>query len=287
MNIRQTNQFSREQGSALSEKRDACAGGFTLIELLVVIAIIGILVGLLLPVLSTVKTRAKIRQAQSEIGIIVAAIKSYETAYSRPPISNQASGAANPDFTFGTHWVSNNVPIDLKFNTKFGQPKILNNGNGYQAANNEVVAILMDLDKFPDGTPTVNANHARNPQKLHLLDATMRSDTTSSGVGVDYVYRDPWGNPYIITVDVNNDNQAQDAFYCLQDVSQPLTGGSAGLFGLVNTANTSGGTDQFVGNTTVMVWSCGPDGAAGNRDNLNRPIKANAGVNKDNILSWQ
>ena len=36
------------------------------------------------------------------------------------------------------------------------------------------------------------------------------------------VYRDPWGNPYIITMDLNYDEQCQDAFYCQQAVSQNL-----------------------------------------------------------------
>jgi hypothetical protein len=34
------------------------------------------------------------------------------------------------------------------------------------------------------------------------------------GVGTDLVYRDPWGNPYIITLDLNYDEKARDACYC-------------------------------------------------------------------------
>jgi hypothetical protein len=42
-----------------------------------------------------------------------------------------------------------------------------------------------------------------------LLNATLASDTSSPGVGHAGVYSDLWGNPYIITVDLNNDNKCR------------------------------------------------------------------------------
>jgi hypothetical protein len=84
------------------------------------------------------------------------------------------------------------------------------------------------------------------------------------------VYRDPWGNPYIITLDLNYDEQAKDVLYSQTTVS---SGGANGL------ANPSGAADNFLYHGKVMVWSAGPDGKAA-------VTGAGAGLNKDNILSW-
>jgi prepilin-type N-terminal cleavage/methylation domain-containing protein len=256
------------------------SGAFTLIELLVVIAIIAILAGLLLPVLSQGKTKAKVGKAKTEINNIVAAIQQYDTTYSRLPVSGAAQAAANPDFTFGT--INNGNPLVL---SPAGNTTSIANTNGnttYQAANSDVIAILMDLPLYPDGiTPTSNTNHIKNPQKTPFLNAKMTGDTISSGVGSDYVYRDPWGNPYIISMDLNYDNQTKDSFYCLNNVSQNT--GNIGFNGLVNP---SGVPNNFVANATVMVWSFGPDGQAAPVDNMSNPLHANQGVNKDNVTSW-
>ena len=59
---------------------------FTLIELLVVIAIIGILVAMLMPVLTSVRKRARITKAKAEMNAIITAIKSYESTYGILPV---------------------------------------------------------------------------------------------------------------------------------------------------------------------------------------------------------
>jgi hypothetical protein len=152
----------------------------------------------------------------------------------------------------------------------------------FSTNNSEVVAILMDTTNYPSGAATANNGHVKNPQQTKFLNAQPVSDTVSPGVGTDLVYRDPWGNPYIISLDLNYDDQCQDAFYsrALVSSSTGVNGGS-GLNGLVEP---SGGVDQYLFHGKIMVWSAGPDG----KIDPNLPASGpNAGVNKDNVVSWQ
>ena len=114
--------------------------------------------------------------ARTEINNIVAAIGQYEQTYSRMPVSSPAAAAANPDFTFGTTGVvgpQNQVLCP-----------IITTGATYQANNSDVISILMDLTNFPAGTPTVNTNHMKNPQRTSFLNAQLVGDIISPGVGI-------------------------------------------------------------------------------------------------------
>ena len=265
-------------------------GGFTLIELLTVIAIIGILAGMLLPVLASATRHSKIVKARSEINDLVTDIQSYEQAYSKFPVSGLAQSTANansripalsPDFTYGGTFQDPSAPG--------GRVQIGTIPTGYSMAlsNSEVIAILMDFATYPGTTiSTINTNHQSNPQQTKFLNARMSGYSPSQpgaplpGVGNDLVYRDPWGNPYIISMDLNYDDQCMDDFYRKRAVSSTQAGnGLTGYNGLSSANAIPPDTFQFHGK--VMVWSAGPDGK------VDETIRANTGVNKDNVLSWQ
>src|SRR5207253_1971801 len=111
-------------------------------------------------------------------------------------------------------------------------------GSGFQANNSEVIAVLLDLEKFGNGTPTINLGHVKNPQHNVYLHASLVGSTTSPGVGLDGVFRDPWGQPYIISLDLNNDGKCRDAFYSANAISaiDPNNPSAGGINGLIPTS---------------------------------------------------
>ncbi|MGH7978122.1 MAG: prepilin-type N-terminal cleavage/methylation domain-containing protein [Limisphaerales bacterium] len=276
------------------------AVAFTLVELLVVIAIIAILAAMLLPVFSVAITHAKKTKAKLECNQIANAIEQYDSRYSRMPVSSYVQQSGSNNVTYGGIYNSSSA-VWPSLGTGWGS------GLGgfttpvglYITNNSDVMAILLNLTNYPNSsTFTVNTNYQKNPMQTVFLSASFSSDTRSPGIGTDLNYRDPWGNPYIITMDLNEDNKAEDPFYSPITMSSSTGApGGAGFNGLSAYDPDGIGPDtKYIFHGNVMVWSMGPNGLLNQSPSSFTYNLGTAdpdghgwvqdGSNKNHILSW-
>lgn len=286
----------------VSARRQAVA--FTLVELLVVIAIIAILAAMLLPVFSVAITHAKKTKAKLECNQIANAIEQYDSQYSRMPVSSYVQQSGSNNVTYGGIYYSSSSPSSAWPSASAGTgwsagfDGFVTPVGLYMTNNSDVMAILLNLTNYPNSsTFTVNTNYQKNPMQTVFLSASFSSDTRSPGIGTDLNYRDPWGNPYIITMDLNEDNKAEDPFYSPVTMSSSTgADGGSGFDGLSYydpDGNASDGKYLFHGN--VMVWSMGPNGPLNQSPSsftYNQTMADSShgwvqdGSNKNHILSW-
>jgi len=149
---------------------------FTLIELLVVIVIISILMGILLPVLGTVRTKGRIARAQAEMKGMITAVKSYEADYGYLPVGSSSFGG-----------VKTGSAADTVYRTFI---EILSGADG------------PDADTTPNGTTSYG-----NPRNVKYLDVPGSYSSTANGNVCTGDFVDPWGTLYKVYLDSDYDGQ--------------------------------------------------------------------------------
>ena len=177
---------------------------FTRRDLLALIVFVVVLAGMLWPMQHGPKINAKKMIARSEEFGLVAAIEQYYAEYSRLPASSNALAAAGTnDFTFGT------VSETPAGSGRLSPLTVDTPGETvYQNYNSEVISILRDDNFWPEAARV--KSHIYNTKQRVYFDARAAPDTNSPGIGPDDVFRDPWGSPYIITLDLNQDHRCYD-----------------------------------------------------------------------------
>ena len=241
------------------------SAGLTLVEILTVVAIIAILISILVPVLARQKINAKAKLARLDCYSIAQAIDSYQMKYiGKNPIGSNLdsySGGATlgGDITFGGATLN-------------------------QPSNADIMIILSALEEL--GGNTVNKGHVRNPGKRDYLKAKLTNSKDKPGLGPDGIYRDPFNNPYVITVDNDGDGKCWDYLYANKQVAGP-GGAEIGANGLIKESRdhdddpSTPVIEGYVKRAKVMVWSAGPDREVSDGD------RATMGKNQDNIVGFQ
>ena len=205
---------------------------FTLVEMLTVIGIIIILAGIIIPTVAIAKARGQQSRAEGDISAIMAAMKNMAADYNGNLLDKDGS-----NYKIGGQ--SATVASDVATLT----------GDAYDAM---IVELSAPKNKNGSSLVTVSVNRRRKT----YLDPTGDFDPSQAYTAQrDTLYRDPWGNPYIILIKVTKDNELK-----------------------INNNKT------IVGN--FAVYSKGPDGVDNGGCNEDHPICGSDDCGHDDIASW-
>ena len=164
---------------------------FTLVELLIVVGIIAVLAGLVLPAVIGGIQQGRVTQAKSDLAAIMMALKGVEGTYGKM-VNVTGSGSS----------------ASLSFNGKTASKR--DSGNFFEFSGNcpdAYNALIAELS-VPNNTGITQSNI--NKRKIKFLEPKPSFDPTKSydhSDNIPHLWRDPWGNSYVIMVSAKNADQ--------------------------------------------------------------------------------
>ena len=163
------------------------SSAFTLIELLVVITIIGVLAGLLLPVISSVQNSARVTQAKQSEQQLVGGVKAFILDYGRMPV--RPANLQADQYTYGENDDKSAVLMSI----------LKGDLSGANGETGDTVTLVQTL----------------NPKLVTYLEWPMAKNATEpkNGLGPkDGQPYDPWGKCYNIRVDSDSNGSIPNPY---------------------------------------------------------------------------
>ena len=175
---------------------------FTLVEMLTVVAIIGILAGLIIPTVIIAQNRGRETQAKSDISSIMTALKQLKSDYNRVLVrdgSNYYAGGVQASNVEG-------FSCNIGHSTSLTHNVVRVEGTAYNAL---IAELSAPKNSVLTGLSAANQRRCINRRRKVYLDpkngfAPTADYTTTDNL--EKLWRDPWGNPYVIYVGVDADH---------------------------------------------------------------------------------
>ena len=182
---------------------------FTLVELLVVVGIVVILAGLVLPAVIGGAQQGRITQAKSDMKAIQMALAQMDQTYGRILKTTGSGNSMHSVFYTDDGNSSVNVNVTEKDDkagasgSKTYSIILDSNSTDNKKAYNSFIAELT-------GTGKCGSNkflkYQHNLRKIKFLDPNTNFDPAieyNASTNIPYLWRDPWGNPYVIIINVD------------------------------------------------------------------------------------
>ena len=228
---------------------------FTLVEMLTVVGIIAILAGLVIPVVIISQEKGRETQAKSDIAALISAFKQMDTDYGK--VLKKASSSK---YEIGNADIDGSYLLNSKGLKSDGSTESKSNSLAIIGADNETVynAMIAELSAPKNKKFTSSSPVSVNKRKKSYLEPKKGFNPTvdyDEDANKPFLWRDPWGNPYIILIKVTKDNELK-----------------------INDNKT------IVGN--FAVYSCGPNAKDDGGCNSDNPICGSESCDHDDIASW-